>query len=122
MTTYMHIYVGVQWYSFYFPLHPVALGESMMPTINPNPDGLPDIVWADMRKPHDVKPGDVVTLISPNDPRKRFIKRVIAMPGEWVYCAGEMVSANISSTLMNPTHAFRYVLSFDNILFLSSRS
>ncbi|XP_059471666.1 mitochondrial inner membrane protease subunit 2 [Neocloeon triangulifer] len=61
-------------------------GVSMQPTFNPDTEGSSDFVYLD-RLPlrnYSIERGDVVSLISPKNPRDVLIKRVVALEGDLV--------------------------------------
>lgn len=62
-------------------------GRSMQPTFNPDIKQHDYVLvdkWTTINKLN-LRVGDVVILISPNDPSKSFIKRIAAMPGDTLY-------------------------------------
>jgi inner membrane protease subunit 2 len=68
----------------------VVEGRSMQPTFNPQGCQLVDRVLLDKlsARTYNFTRGDVVVLRSPEDPKLRLIKRLIALPGDWVTAPG----------------------------------
>ncbi|TFK55796.1 LexA/Signal peptidase [Heliocybe sulcata] len=86
-------FIGVFWlptaivFTKYFAVVKQVSGPSMQPTLNPNSSPLRDVVICDRYhakvEPH-YERGDIVTVWSPSDPQKLFIKRIIATAGDTV--------------------------------------
>ena len=55
----------------------VVFGDSMLPTLHPW-----DVCWMQRVRPFAPARGDVIMFRTADDPPLRFIKRVIALPGE----------------------------------------
>ena len=77
-----------------------VVGVSMSPTLNPGD-------YALARKTHGgpFSHGDIVVIRDPYDPRKDFIKRVVALPGERLQIASSVVSINgsrLNEPYLNP--------------------
>lgn len=67
------------------------------------------IPFTDVRLPRirDVKRGDVIVFIFPQDPRKNFVKRVVAMEGETVEIREGTIYVN-EKPLVDPLFSVRY--------------
>lgn len=64
-------------------------GISMQPVLNPESTDTDYVFlsrWA--IRNYDVKRGDIISLTSPKDPSQKFIKRVVALPGDVVNTIG----------------------------------
>lgn len=61
----------------YFSMPTVVFGESMLPTLRPW-----DVCWMRRSRPYTPARGDIIMFRTADDPPLRFIKRVIALPGE----------------------------------------
>ncbi|XP_059402640.1 mitochondrial inner membrane protease subunit 2-like isoform X2 [Carassius carassius] len=61
-------------------------GASMQPSLNPDGESSPDVVllnrWS--VRNYQVQRGDIVSVLSPKDPRQKIIKRVIAIEGDFI--------------------------------------
>ena len=57
----------------------VVFGESMWPTLRPW-----DVCWMRRSRPYAPARGDIIMFRTVDDPPLRFIKRVIALPGETI--------------------------------------
>lgn len=62
-------------------------GVSMQPALNPNSSNTEDYVflskWA-MKNMY-VKRGDIISLISPKNPKQKLIKRVVGLQGDEIH-------------------------------------
>ncbi|KAK1648215.1 hypothetical protein QYE76_066020 [Lolium multiflorum] len=75
-------------------------GPSMLPAINI----MGDLVVADKLSARYgwVSPGDVVQFVSPEDPRKTVIKRVLGMEGDAVTYLVDPANSDVSKTVVVP--------------------
>ncbi|XP_016306539.1 mitochondrial inner membrane protease subunit 2-like isoform X2 [Sinocyclocheilus anshuiensis] len=65
-------------------------GASMQPSLNPDGESSPDVVllnrWS--VRNYQVHRGDIVSVLSPKDPRQKIIKRVIGIEGDFIKTLG----------------------------------
>ncbi|KAJ2699851.1 hypothetical protein FB645_005178 [Coemansia sp. IMI 203386] len=59
-----------------------SVGASMLPTLNMEGDALAVWRFGNWRK--NIQPGDLVIFISPNDPHRRAVKRVLGLGGDTI--------------------------------------
>ncbi|XP_049340114.1 mitochondrial inner membrane protease subunit 2 isoform X2 [Astyanax mexicanus] len=61
-------------------------GASMQPSLNPEGASAPDVVllnrWS--VRNYQVQRGDIVSVVSPKNPKQKIIKRVIALEGDFI--------------------------------------
>jgi len=74
----------------------VVIGESMLPTLHPW-----EVCWMQRVQPYAPARGDIVMFRTADDPPLRFIKRVIALPGETIAIEAGQVLIN-SQPLSEP--------------------
>uniref|UniRef100_A0A3B1K4I8 Mitochondrial inner membrane protease subunit n=1 Tax=Astyanax mexicanus TaxID=7994 RepID=A0A3B1K4I8_ASTMX len=65
-------------------------GASMQPSLNPEGASAPDVVllnrWS--VRNYQVQRGDIVSVVSPKNPKQKIIKRVIALEGDFIKTLG----------------------------------
>ncbi|XP_066505927.1 mitochondrial inner membrane protease subunit 2 isoform X1 [Hoplias malabaricus] len=65
-------------------------GASMQPSLNPEGSSAPDVVllsrWS--VRNYQVQRGDIVSVVSPKNPKQKIIKRVIALEGDFIKTLG----------------------------------
>jgi signal peptidase I len=96
--------VALIWLTGRFVILPtVVVGESMEPTLRPW-----DVVWMRRTRAYEPRRGDVVMFRTADHPPLRFIKRVVALPGETIALSNGVVWINAVSlaepyTTLNPS-------------------
>lgn len=95
--------VGLFLVGKFFILPTVVVGDSMIPTLRSW-----DIGWMRRTRAYEPQRGDIVMFRTADDPPLRFIKRVIAIPGETIALSNGVVFINHQPlpepyTTLNPT-------------------
>ena len=82
----------------------VVQGSSMEPTLNPPDSVINDVVWLNRfaAKTGSIQRGDIITIYCPTEPNEMHIKRVIGLPGDFIFTD----SSGLNTVKVPPGHCW----------------